>query len=251
MKRFFSLFCSAFFVFFSIDRAFAAVPFSDIPEGGPLYDAIDNLYEAKIISDDGSHLFRPNDPMSRDFFVSLITMMGCKYCLTPSYEDIIKYKKSPFVDLSKTHPYYYCIAHSHEKNIVQGYIPDAQGNISCNNGKTYHNVTPFCGENHITRIEAAAMLLRRANLWSDILNAGNFSRSQVITDVNKYWYGYAKKAIEIGIINKKSDNSVSPNEPITRGEFARMSAKILEYSQCNFDSFSKNNTVSGYIEITD
>ena len=53
--------------------------------------------------------------------------------------------------------------------------------------------SPFCATNTITRIEAVAILLRRAKLWDDTLNAGNFDHSSIIPDTTSYWYGYAKK----------------------------------------------------------
>jgi hypothetical protein len=53
--------------------------------------------------------------------------------------------------------------------------------------------SPFCAANNITRIEAAAILLRRANLWDDTLNNSNFDRIFSIPDASTYWYGYAKK----------------------------------------------------------
>ena len=93
------------------------------------------------------------------------------------------------------------------------------------------------------------MLLRRANLWNDSLNSGNFDRSENISDADNYWYGYAKKALEINILTKNSDNSVNPNEKITRGEFAKMASIILEYSQCN--TTHDDNSHASFIEIHD
>lgn len=95
------------------------MPFSDVKPSDSFYNAVEELFDAKIISDDGSHLFRPNDFMNRDFFVSLATSIGCQQCLTPTTDDIIKYQKSPFVDLPKTNPFYYCIAMASESGITQ------------------------------------------------------------------------------------------------------------------------------------
>jgi hypothetical protein len=53
--------------------------------------------------------------------------------------------------------------------------------------------SPFCAANSISRIESAAILLRRARLWDDTLNSGTFDKAMSISDVTPYWYGYAKK----------------------------------------------------------
>lgn len=181
---------------FTGNQVLAAAPFTDVKPEDAFYTAVSELYDARIISDDGSGLFRPNEPMNRDFYVSLATMIGCKECLTPSYEDIARYHTSPFEDLSKENPYYYCIAYAQDEDITQGYIVDTTGKAVCENGNSY--VTPpFCAENKTTRIEAAAMLLRRAHLWNDTLNSQHYERNEIISDVTEYWYGYAQKALQI------------------------------------------------------
>ena len=134
--------------------------------------------------------------MNRDFFVSLAVGIGCHQCETPTIPDLIKYQISPFIDLSKTNRYYYCIAYAKDNDIAQGYILDENNQSKCENGQQYMS-SPFCSDNNISRIEAAAILLRRAKLWDDIENAKNFDRSNPIPDTTSYWYGYAKKAIEI------------------------------------------------------
>ena len=153
--------------------------------------------------------------MARDFFVSLAVGIGCKACITPSTADIVRYPISPFVDLPKVNPYYYCIAYAKEYNIAQGYIMNEVGQSTCENSQSYTS-SPFCASNTITRIEAAAILLRRAKLWDDTLNNTNFDRSLSIPDTTSYWYGYAKKGIEIGIINPESDGNIGQDEKITR-----------------------------------
>lgn len=52
--------------------------------------------------------------------------------------------------------------------------------------------SPFCETNKTTRIEAAAMLLRQAQLWDDAKNTGYIKKIN-ITDINGYWQGYAEK----------------------------------------------------------
>jgi hypothetical protein len=135
--------------------------------------------------------------------------------MTPSVADIIRYRVSPFVDLPKVNQYYYCIAYAEEYDITQGYILNELGQSRCENNQLYTS-SPFCADNTITRIEAAAILLRRAKLWDDRLNSTSFDRSVSIPDTTSYWYGYAKKAIEINIITPKPDGKIGQDEKITR-----------------------------------
>ena len=216
----------------STEGVFALVtPFTDIRSSDPYFEAVWELYENRVISDNGDHLFRPNDLMNRDFFVSLAVGIGCHECETPSVEDIIKYQVSPFIDLPKTNRYYYCTAYAKDIDIIRWYIPDTTGQATCEDQKKYMS-SPFCSENTISRIEAAAILLRRAKLWDDTMNSGFFDKSITISDTTTYWYGYAKKWIEIGIIKQDGSGKIGQDEKITRGEFAIMAARILRYTQC-------------------
>lgn len=104
----------------SIEGIFASTfPFTDISSTDPAYSSIKNLFDHGIISDDGTHLFHGNEPINRDNFVALSVSVSCKKCLTPSSEDIIQYRFSPFIDLKKQNEYYYCIAYASDKKIVQ------------------------------------------------------------------------------------------------------------------------------------
>ena len=90
------------------------------------------------------------------------------------------------------------------------------------------------------------MLLRQANLWNDTLNQ-TLSKTTDIRDVADYWYGYAQKGIQAGIISLRADFTVGQDEYITRGEFANMAAKMLAYNQCVQGSV--NNTLPSAIRI--
>lgn len=148
----------------------ASIPFTDVRNTDPYYSAIAELYSARIISDDGSHLFRPTEPMTRDFFTSLVMSVGCTSCTKATPEMVSLYQTSPFIDIRKSNPYYYCIAEAKAIGITQGYILDQTQSTSCEDGTKYTS-SPFCASNSTSRIEATAMLLRRANLWNDTLNS--------------------------------------------------------------------------------
>ena len=225
------LFISLFFSLLGVSNVSAgALPYTDISPTSPYYSSIETLYKNYILYDDGTHLFRPNDTIARGDFVGLSVSVSCKRCITPTPEDIAFYTISPFVDLSKTHPAYYCIAYAADKKIVQWYTLDTTGNVSCQDGAKFQSA-PFCENNKTSRIEAAAMLLRQANLWSEDLNK-TLNKTITITDVSDYWYGYAVKGINAWILTLSSDNTLGPDESITRWEFVIMAAKMFDYNQC-------------------
>jgi PKD repeat protein len=157
------------------------------------------------------------------------------------------YQTSPFVDIRKSNPYYYCIAEAKTVGITQGYILDQTQSTTCEDGSKYTS-SPFCANNSTSRIEATAMLLRRANLWNDTLNSGDFDRSIDIPDATTYWYGYAKKWIEFGLISRDKTGRIWADTNITRGEFAIMAAKTLAYTQCQTSDL---NTIESSIQVTD
>ena len=147
-------FAFAWMIFFlCMGNIFAStLPFTDVPTSDPAYNAIKNLFDQGIISDDGSHLFHGNDPINRDHFVALSVSVSCKKCLTPSSEDIIQYQFSPFIDLKKQNEYYYCIAYASDKKIVQGYMPDQTGKSKCQDGQQFSSST-FCEKNKMRLLD--------------------------------------------------------------------------------------------------
>lgn len=234
---------------FSMGTVFSAsMPFTDVNSSDPYYDAVLELFNWRIITDDGSHLFHPDDLVTRDFFVWLAVSVGCHKCETPSIEDIIQYRISPFIDLTKANHYYYCISYAQDNNIMMGYPLDKSGNASCEDKKQYSS-SPFCPENTITRIEATKILLKQAKLWDDTLNSSNYSKTMSIPDTTPYWYGYAKKWIEMGIITQQTDWKIGQDEKITRKEYAMMTARTLWYTQCQPDNVY--NTTAASITIYD
>lgn len=217
--------------------AFSAnLPFDDVKSTDSFYEWVKKLYEYWVIQDDGSKLFHPEAPITRDTFIWFATSVSCKKCITPTTEDIIKYTNSPFPDLEKINPYYYCIAYAQDTSIVQWYTLNSQWNVSCQDNTKY-STPPLCPKNNTSRIEAVAMLLRQSWLWNDAKNA-NTNKTTTITDVSDYWYGYAQKWIQAWILSIWADNTIKPNEAITRWEFAQMAAKMLSFNQCVIQSQS-------------
>lgn len=179
-------------------------------------------------------------------------------------EDIIRYNQDPFVDILKKNRYFYCISYAKEKEIVRGYTLDSAGKTQCQNKQEFSEV-PFCPANNITRIEAAAVLLRQAGLWNESYNDNPYEKRMTLPDVDAYWYGYAQKAVESGLIAPGTDKKISPNEYITRKEFVMMASKIFTINMCQvknnktpadfasiikiFDKEKKNCSESGKISV--
>ena len=172
--------------------------------------------------------------------------VSCRKCLSPSIEDIIRYSQSPFIDILKKNQYFYCISYAKEKEIVRGYTLDSTGKTQCQDGKTFSEV-PFCPSNNITRIEAAAVLLRQAGLWNESLNDSSYERKMTLSDMDAYWYGYAQKGVESGLITVDGGGKIFPDEYITRKEFVIMASKIFTINMCSVKN--NNETPSDFASM--
>ncbi len=176
--------------------------------------------------------------------------MSCHRCVQPTREDIFHFTLDPFVDIIKKNQYFYCISYGKEQGIVRGYVLDNTGNVQCQNKKNYQEV-PFCPANNITRIEAAAVLLRQAGLWSEYQNDASYDKKIVLEDVDAYWYGYAQKAVEAKLITVGMGNKIAPNEYISRKEFVVMASKIFSMNMCNLKDDSDRSDFAALIKIFD
>lgn len=235
------------------------LPFTDVNPWDPFYDAVSSLYTHGIITDTPDHLFRPHDTIERDTFTMLSLWASCKACRIPTVDEIMRYQMPPFPDISPENPFFFCISYAKERGIVQGYALDPSSKTTlCQNGVSYSTI-PFCPANTISRIEWVAMLLRQTKLWDDTKNK-NGEKTMNISDVSEYWYGYAKKAVEAGIVFLGPNATFSPDRAITRGEFAIMTIRAIRLNQCGkFDTdltgirsdnpSSSRNTLGAYMRI--
>lgn len=226
------IFASLLLAFSGIASAFASsLPFTDVSPTDDYYQDLLNLYERGIIADTVDNKFNPDSLMNRDDFVAVVVGVSCKNCLAPSFDDIIKYTQTPFLDFKRENKNFYCVAYAKEQGIVEGYTLDTTGKSVCENGQSYTQA-PFCAFNKITRIESTAVLLRQAGLWSNALNLSGFERKLTLPDTPDNWYGYAQKGIQVGIITPDATGKIRPNENITRREFVRMAANIFRVNLC-------------------
>lgn len=215
----------------------AMLPFMDVPIQVSYYSDLKYMFDAGVISDTSDHLFHPDGLLPRDEFVGITVWVSCWKCITPSIADIIRYTTNPFVDILKTNKYFYCISYAKGQNIINGYALDSNGKVQCQNNQTFSEI-PFCPANNITRMEAIVILLRQAGLWNDVYNSSSYTKNIIIQDVDPYWYGYAQKAIESGLISININQKIFPNEYVTKKEFVIMASKIFTINMCS----TKNNT---------
>lgn len=221
----------------------AELPFTDVSLEASYYAPLKHMYAAEVIGDTVDHLFHPDGLLPRDEFVGITVGVSCKKCISPSIEDIIHYRENPFIDILKKNQYFYCISYAKEKEIVRGYTLDSNRVTQCQNKQSFSEV-PFCGANNITRIEAASVLLRQAGIWNESYNNSPYEKKIILPDVDSYWYGYAQKAVELGLITLSTDKKIFPNEYITRKEFVIMASKIFSINMCQVKN--NNQTPSGF-----
>lgn len=200
----------------------ASFPFTDVSNSDTIYTHLTRMISVGWILDDGSGVFAGGSPASRDFFTALIYSSKCQSCLVPRKTDIQTYASAPYSDVTTGNPYYYCIA----RDKAIGYL-----------GQKEDCTTGFCPTGWVTRIEAVKWLLRSANLWNDsknppdtIINIADISG----TSVN---YGYARKWLELWLIQKNTDWNILPDTIISRAEAVKMAAQVQSYTQCT-PSFS-------------
>lgn len=232
--------------FASVSPASSAdFPFSDVSSSDPIYQDLKKLYERGVVDAPSDGKFRPEALMDRDEFVSIAVGVGCRKCLTPTIDDVLRYREIPFLDFSAKSPYFYCVSYAKERGIVNGYSITGATSYTCQNDKTWNGV-PFCAQNRTSRIEAAAMLLRQAGLWSDELNSTSFERKRTFKDVAPYWYGYAQKGTDVGILVPEADGTLRPDEYVTKREFVRMAAIVYSLNMCDAKGMSGNSGSSTY-----
>lgn len=245
MKKIFLILIT--FLIYNSAFALNTMPFTDVKEWDELYKDLSTLYKNHVIKDTDDNMFHPDKLIPRDEFIAIVVWIWCVECINPNTEDFIKYELSPFIDVTKLNPYYFCVAIGKNQWITQWYLLNDKQEYTCQNKETYKEI-PFCPTNNITRIEAATVLLRSAKIWNDELNS-KIIRETDISDVDDKWYWFAKKWLEVWILKKDSSNKIYPNEYINRREFVHMAVKIFWMNFCELKN--SKNTISWDIKIYD
>ncbi|RWZ51340.1 S-layer homology domain-containing protein [Halobacillus fulvus] len=200
MKKYIALFALLFTVAFAFaSQSFASDTYSDLDKAPWAEEEILYLTSENIIDGYPDGRFGPNDPLTRNQAVKMLV-----YDLYPNVEPT---SNPGFPDVSTSNFYYEMIAVGFEKGLINGY-PDGT----------------FRGKDQITRAEAAHMLDNAYDI-SRGLNNGSFP------DVRGLW---AEESItdlaSKNYINGYPDGTFKPGEPISRAEFSKMLAGILDNS---------------------
>jgi len=186
-------------------------PFNDVLLSHPYFKEIKALYEAEVITgyEDGS--FRPNENLTRAQFIKIaLGVTNCIDCEQATDPQIARYLDDPFPDVNLGAWYFYCISVAKELKMITGY----------GDGE-------FKPEQNISRAEAAAVLIRKAEI--DLVAAPD----NAFKDVEDFaWYkDDVYTAVQLGLIEVK-DGMVKPDQAISRGEFAFMASNLKNYRQC-------------------
>jgi len=203
-------------------------PFPDLDASHPYFKQILDLYKARVISgyEDGS--FKPDQKLTRAEFIKIaLGVTNCFDCTEPTTPQKEKYNTNPFPDTYLPSWYFYCISIAKELKMITGYGDGL-----------------FRPEQNISRAEAVAVLIRQSDI--ELSEAPE----EFFKDVPDYaWYvDYVYTAVEIGLI-KNSFGFVSPDEQITRGEFAFMAAGVKDLRECRLVDEDKDG-VPDWWEMT-
>lgn len=215
-----------------VDNAYALfwngfeLPFTDVTVDDWFYDNVKSSYFCSLIKGVSDTEFKPNDNIIRgdvaviisrlmdkilysvNTFVTSQNQLDKNYSLI-SFED--KIDEISFKDVDPSSYYYDAINKVFANGIIMG---DQDGN--------------FNPQNDITRAEMSAIVVRMAiNVYTKIcenIHKVDIETQDVdmskIKDVSEddWFYGYVKKAYEMGFMNGMSEDSFAPNSNLTRAE---------------------------------
>lgn len=195
----------------SLPTVFSAeedLPFRDVKENKWFYGAVKSVYEAGIMNGITEDSFRPNDPMTRGQFVTIIARV--------SGEDVSGMAaEAKFADTAKKRFYSDALGWCVKNGLINGY-PD----------------NTFGPDRPILRQEFAAVFVRYLDYKKLTINgedtAGQFG------DESKF-PKYAKEAIETlrltGLVKGDKTGNFNPKNDMTRAEIAQVIARLLPYVQ--------------------
>ena len=213
-----------------------SLPYKDVPINAEYREWLLELYNAKVFTDDWSHMFYPNNFIKRDEAIWIISQVNCSKCLIKTLNSINDNSNNPFVDISNSNNYFNCIKSEKKEWFIKWYILWTSWRFTCNSWETFVE-TPFCPKNNISRIEIATILLRHMKIFDSELDNWNWKRDIVINDVDNAWYPFARKAIQLWLLKRDINNNIYPNKNAIRADFASMAIKALDI---NFCDISKN-----------
>lgn len=162
-------------------------------------DYVEQLVERGVVRgyDDGT--FRPDAQVSRAEFVKMV--LGAL-----DYEIAESVSENPFSDVDASAWYAPYVATAKEAGITSGYSDGT-----------------FKPDRPIQRGEALKMLFLSANIEVSAEGSSEFP------DVSEsdWFFGYVKKARELGIVGGYANGHFGPGDPMTRGQVAKVIIMLL------------------------
>lgn len=189
-------------------NADGGLPFGDVPENKWFYSAVKTVYEAGIMNGVTENEFRPNDPMTRGQFVTIIARV--------SGEDVSGMAtEANFSDTAKKRFYSDALGWCVKNGLINGY-PDGS----------------FGPERPILRQEFAAVFVRYLDYEKLPINgediAAKFGDEETFPK-------YAREAIETlrltGLVKGDKAGNFNPKNNMTRAEIAQVIARFLSLTE--------------------
>lgn len=178
--------------------------FDDLSGSSWASEAINYLYENKIIYGKADRKFAPQDMLTREEAIAMLTRL---FGLEP-----INGKTMSFADAEEDKWYYTSVKAAVDNGIVTGISEDMLGIGSL-----------------VTRQDFVT-ILTRAIITDSVINVYDVAEGSFtdIDEVSTYAVQPAKLCAGLGIITGYSDGSFRPNNPITRAEVAQILYNTLK-----------------------
>ena len=176
--------------------------FSDVREGNPYYLAISYLKDKNIINgyDDGT--FKPNQQINRAEALKMLTLASGVF-----KDSLPKPKKAPFTDTPLGEWYTEYLSAAKAKKIINGYTDGS-----------------FKPESPVNLAESLKMYFEAIkSVNSDTINFEDGTNITFLDTSPDSWYTqYTSYAGAHDLINIYEDNSINPNQIMTRGYLAEI-----------------------------
>lgn len=178
--------------------------FVDVYENNKYYTAINYLRENGIINGYEDNTFRPDEKVNRAEALKMLTLASGLFMETDFSvtTEIVLPEENPFTDTPLDSWYIPYVLKAKEKGIING-NPDGS-----------------------FRPESTVNLAEALKMYFESLGNGDYSKTKenLVKDTPEdSWFAkYTSFAISLGIINVYSDNTVKPDQEMTRGYLAEI-----------------------------
>ncbi|MBI4836287.1 MAG: S-layer homology domain-containing protein [Candidatus Abawacabacteria bacterium] len=194
MKKLFSWLATFLFII-SLAPQSAAALFPDLSSDHPNYTAIAFLRDRNVINGYPDGLYRPGNAVTRGEILKILMRAA-------GYTSLAPVSSNPFPDVSHDHAFAVYIQAAAQLGIIRGYDDGL-----------------FRMDRTVSRIEALKMLLLANNINTNTLPRGA-SYSDIALDT---WYApYARYALDHGLVDAFSGNTLRRDELLNRGLVAEM-----------------------------